>query len=271
MKHLLIAGGMILTVFSAGCATKKYVAQTVSPVETHVTNVETKNDAKNADQDKVIDGQGQQIKDLDRSLSQTKEKLTDTDAKAVSAGQAAQQANAAAQDANQAASRAQQSADGARTFADQGLTRLERTIDASNKFQMVKSSTVLFGVNESKLTPEDKKELDEFAKQADGLQRFVIEVQGFTDKTGSPAVNEALSQARAEEVARYLANEHKIPVRSIATLGSGYAQPVADDKTRDGRKQNRRVEVRLFVPEAGPGNIGSPGPAVNGRPSPRLG
>jgi len=255
MKHLLIAGGMVLTVFSAGCATKKYVAQTVAPVETHVTAVETKNDTKNADQDKVIAGQGQQIQDLDRSLSQTKEKLTDTDAKAVSAGQAAQQANAAAMEANQAAGRAQQSADGARTFADQGLTRLERTIDASNKFQMVKTSTVLFGVNESKLTPEDKKELDDFAKQTDGLQRFVIEVQGFTDKTGPATLNETLSQARAEEVARYLANEHKIPVRAIATLGSGYAEPVADDKTREGRKQNRRVEIRLFVPEAGSGPV----------------
>jgi outer membrane protein OmpA-like peptidoglycan-associated protein len=244
---------MVLTVFSAGCATKKYVAQTVAPVETHVTTVETKNDAKNADQDKIIDGHGQQLKDLDRSLSQTKEKLTD--AKAVSAGQAAAQANQAAVEANQAAGRAQQSAEGAKTFADQGLTRLERTMEASNKFQMVKSSTVLFGVNESKLTADDKKELDDFAKQADGLQRFVIEVQGFTDKTGPATLNETLSQARAQEVARYLANEHKIPVRAISTLGSGYAQPVADDKTREGRKQNRRVEVRLYVPEAGSGPV----------------
>jgi OmpA-OmpF porin, OOP family len=256
MKHIMLAGAVVLSVMSAGCATKKYVAQTVAPVETHVANVESKNDTKNADQDKTIAGHGQQLTDLDRSLSQTKEKLTDTDAKAVAAGQSAQQANQAAeqagqsaQQANQAAGRAQQSADGARTFADQGLTRLERTIDASNKFQMVKSSTVLFAVNAAKLTEDGKKELDEFAKQADGLQRYMIEVQGFTDKTGTPAVNEPLSQARAEEVARYLANEHKIPVRSIATLGSGYAQPVADDKTREGRKQNRRVEVRLFVPE----------------------
>jgi OOP family OmpA-OmpF porin len=249
---------MVLSVLSAGCATKKYVAQTVAPVETHVTNVENKVtavQAKDVDQDKTLASQGQQISDLDRSLSQTKEKLSDTDAKAVAAGQSAQQANTSAQQANQAATRAQQSADGARTFADQGLTRLERTIDASNKFQMVKSSTVLFAVGDSKLTADGKKELDDFAKQADGLQRYVIEVQGFTDKTGTIAVNEALSQSRAEEVARYLANEHKIPVRSIATLGSGYAQPVADDKTRDGRKQNRRVEVRLFVPEAGAGTI----------------
>jgi OOP family OmpA-OmpF porin len=258
MKHVMLAGAMVLSVLSASCATKKYVAQTVAPVETHVTNVEgkvTTVQAKDVDQDKTIAGQGQQLQDLDRGLSQTKEKLSDTDAKAVSAGQSAQQASMAAQEANQAAGRAQQSADGARSFADQGLTRLERTIDASNKFQMSKSSTVLFATNSAKLTEDGKKELDDFAKQADGLQRYMVEVQGFTDKTGSVAINEALSQARAEEVARYLANEHKIPVRSISTLGSGYAQPVADDKTRDGRKQNRRVEVRLFVPENGSATV----------------
>jgi outer membrane protein OmpA-like peptidoglycan-associated protein len=258
MKQITIAGAMALSLLSAGCATKKYVAQTVAPVETHVTAVETKlaaTDAKNGDQDKTLSTHDQQIKDLDRSLSQTKEKLSDTDAKAVSAGQSAQQANTAAQEANQAAGRAQQSADGARTYADQGLTRLERTIDAANKFQMAKSSTVLFGIGESKLTADGKKELDDFAKQVDGLQRFMVEVQGFTDKTGAPEVNEALSQARATEVARYLANEHKIPVRSISTLRSGYAMPVADDKTREGRAQNRRVEVRLFVPETGSGTV----------------
>ena len=77
MRHTMLAGAMVLSVLSAGCATKKYVAQTVAPVETHVASVESKNDAKNADQDKIIAGQGQQIQDLDRSLSQTKEKLTD--------------------------------------------------------------------------------------------------------------------------------------------------------------------------------------------------
>ena len=77
----------------------------------------------------------------------------------------------------------------------------------------------------------------------------MIEVQGFTDKTGTADINEKLSQDRAEAAARYLVNQHQIPVRDINMLGSGYASPVGDDKTRDGRKQNRRVEVRLFVPE----------------------
>lgn len=259
MKNTMIAGALALGILgSTGCATKKYVAQSIAPVETHVSAVETKNDAKNADQDKVIADQGKQVAELDRDLSRTKERLTDTDSKATAAGQAAAQANQAAQQAGQAASGAQRTADGARSSADQaqqGVVRLERTMDAMNKYQMTKSATVLFGVNESKLTAEAKQNLDDFAKQSDGLQRFVIEVQGFTDKTGPATVNEALSQARAEEVARYLANEHKIPVRAIATLGSGYAEPVADDKTREGRKQNRRVEIRLFVPEAGSGPV----------------
>jgi OOP family OmpA-OmpF porin len=105
-------------------------------------------------------------------------------------------------------------------------------------------------VNRWTLTDDAKAQLEEMAKSTGGLDRYVIEVQGFTDKTGSDTINERLSQQRAQEVARYLANEYKIPVRSISLLGSGYAQPVADDKTREGRKLNRRVEVRLFVPEA---------------------
>jgi outer membrane protein OmpA-like peptidoglycan-associated protein len=247
----MFAGALALSLLGTGCATKKYVAQQVAPVETHVSAVESKNDSKNADQDKTIADQGKQLGDVDRDLSRTKERLTDTDAKAIAAGTAAQAANQAAAQANQAAGTAQTAADGARTYAEQGINRLEHTMDAMNKFQMVKSVTVLFGINESKLTAGGKKDLDDFASQATGMQRYAIEVQGFTDKTGPATLNESLSQARAEEVARYLANEHKIPVRSISTLGSGYALPVADDKTSDGRKQNRRVEVRLFVPEAG--------------------
>src|SRR6185437_14554452 len=116
-----------------------------------------------------------------------------------------------------------------------------------------KSVTVLFPVNQAKLSADDKKDLDDFAKHVDGLQRYMIEIQGFTDKTGSANTNVTLSGERADSVARYLVNEHKVPLHAISMLGSGYALPVADDKTREGRKQNRRVEVRLFVPETGSG------------------
>jgi outer membrane protein OmpA-like peptidoglycan-associated protein len=104
-------------------------------------------------------------------------------------------------------------------------------------------------VNASQLTPDAKDQLNGL-KEVTSQDRYLIEVQGFTDKTGDPIYNENLSGERAQSVARYLANEFDIPVRSISILGSGYARPVGDDKTRDGRKMNRRVEVRVWVPEA---------------------
>jgi len=229
-----------------GCATKKYVAQTVAPIDARVTSDEAKNDAKNSDQDKQIAEHGKSIEELDRTVSRTREQLKDTDGKATAA-------NEAAAKADQKADGAWKAADGAKSLAQQGLdanAQLARTVDAMNKYQVLKSETVLFAVNQYSLTEDAKSQLEELAKSAGGLDRFVIEVQGFTDKTGTPTMNERLSQQRAQEVARYLANEYKIPVRSISLLGSGYALPVADDKTREGRKLNRRVEVRLFVPEA---------------------
>lgn len=241
----MMAGAMALSLLGTGCATKKYVAKTVAPVEQRVTGTET----KNTEQDKQIAAQGAEIQETDRDLSKTKEALADTTNTANQANQAAKAADQKATGAQQAADNAQQAANGAKTFAEQGLDRLGRTVDGMNKYQMAKSETVLFGLDKSNLTNDAKQQLEDLAKQATSTDRYVIEIQGFTDKTGSAGYNDVLSQRRAETVARYLAIEYKIPVRNITMLGEGYAAPVADDKTRDGRKQNRRVEVKLWVPE----------------------
>jgi len=242
----MILGVLGLGLLATGCATKKYVAKTVAPVDQRVTGTE----GKNAEQDKQIASQGSEIENLDRGLSQTKEKLGDTDAKATQAGEAAKAADQKAGNAQQAADGAHQAADDARNFAEQGLNNLNQTVQSMNKLQMLKTESILFNFNSDKLTPDGKMQLEEVASQVNGMDRYVIEVQGFTDKTGDATYNESLSERRAEAVARFLANQHQIPVRSISMLGSGYAQPVADDKTREGRKMNRRVEVRLWVPES---------------------
>jgi outer membrane protein OmpA-like peptidoglycan-associated protein len=247
---MLVAGALTLSLVGTGCATKKYVRQTITPVEQRVTSIE----GKNTDQDKQIAENDKDIDAVSADLSKTKEQLTTVDGKAVAAQQAANQAG-------QRADAAQKSADGANTLAQQGndkadatkrdLDRTINTLDGLNKYQMAKSETVLFALGQSKLTAESKAQLDDLAKASTDQERYMIEVQGFTDKTGSIQTNDALSQARAAEVARYLVNQHKIPIRSISAIGSGYSAPVADDATRDGRAMNRRVEVRLFVPEVG--------------------
>jgi len=242
-----LVGVLASSLFGTGCvATHKYVAKTVAPVEQRVSSTEV----KNGEQDKQITTHGTQITELDTDLSRTKEKLNDTDAKAVKAGQEAQAADQKAGTAQQSADGAKQAADGAKTFAEQGLTRLDQNMQSMNKYQVAKSETILFDLNKDTLTKDAKMQLDDLAKQAMGMSRFVIELQGFTDKSGDAVYNETLSEARAQAVARYLANQYEIPVRNISMLGSGYAKPVADDKTREGRKMNRRVEVKLWVPES---------------------
>jgi len=78
-----------LSLLGTGCATKKYVAQTVAPIDARVTGTET----KNTEQDKQIAEHGKNIEELDRSTSRTREQLKDTDAKAVAAGEAAAKAD----------------------------------------------------------------------------------------------------------------------------------------------------------------------------------
>src|SRR5262249_42925986 len=147
-----------------------------------------------------------EIENLDRDLSRTKERLNDTDHKVELASAAAKAADQKAQGAQTAADGAQQAADNAKTFAGQGLDRLGKTVDGLNKFNMAKSETVLFAVNRDTLSPEARQQLEDLAKQASSLDRYIIEVQGFADSTGSASFNDVLSQRRAESVARFLAN-----------------------------------------------------------------
>jgi len=242
----LMATGLVLSLVGTGCATKKYVAKTIAPVEQRVTGTE----GKNSEQDQKLVTQGQQIEGVDRDLSRTKEKLADVDNKAGAAGEAARAANDAAKQADSKAQGAQSAAEGAQSTAQKsltGLSVLSRNVEGMLKYKELKSGTVLFGLGRRTLDAKAKAELDELAKSVGTADRFVVEIQGSTDKTGDVAFNEELSQARAAAVARYLATEHNIPLRAITVLGTGIA--TGDQKTRDERAQARKVDVRIYVPE----------------------
>jgi len=246
---MLMAGGLALSLLGTGCvATHKYVAKSIAPVEQRVSATE----GKNVDQDKQIATQGTQIEGIDRDLSRTKERLNDVDTKAIAAGDAAKQADGKAQGA-------QTAADGARGLAQQGVeksTQVSRNLDDFKgnldkniyKYTMVKSETVTFGLNRKSLDKDAKAKLDDFGKSIEGMDRYVVEVQGFTDKTGDRVYNDSLSQERAATVARYLANEHKVPLHNITMLGTGVSE--GEQKTRADRAQSRKVDIRVFVPNS---------------------
>ncbi len=132
----------------------------------------------------------------------------------------------------------------AQETADKAHDRITRLDD----YEAVHSVAVHFKTGSAVLSAEARKSLDELAQQAKSRKGFVIEVAGFASSEGSMAFNRRLSRQRAEAVSEYLAEQHDIPLRRIMVpTGYGVSHPVADNSTRAGRQENRRVEVRVLV------------------------
>jgi outer membrane protein OmpA-like peptidoglycan-associated protein len=132
--------------------------------------------------------------------------------------------------------------------AIEGVNATNSRITAMDEYVVQSTATVNFRVNSYRLSPEAKASLDEVATAAAGMKGYVIEVTGFASAEGSTARNKALSQRRAQAVIDYLVETHNVPLRRIGqSYGFGELQAVADNSTREGREQNRRVEVKLLV------------------------
>ena len=111
----------------------------------------------------------------------------------------------------------------------------------------IKSGDAKFGFDSAALSPEAKGILDGFVQKLITENKGVyIEIQGHTDSTGTDDVNKALGQKRAEEVMMYLYTQHHIPLHRMSVVSLGSSMPVADNGTRDGRAQNRRVEILVY-------------------------
>jgi OOP family OmpA-OmpF porin len=224
--------GAITLATSTGCATKKYVRNTVNPVQQRVGEL----DRKTAENAGAID-------ELETSLSRTNERALTADAKASDAAEAASRANEQAALANKGVGEAKLLADRAQNSAGVAAWKAENI----DNYKLVSTENVLFGFNRSDLNDQAKDRLDEAVGKISARKHFVVEVQGFTDTTGSSQYNLELSRRRAASVVRYLTLEHEIPLHRVHTLGYGEEEPAADNATREGRQQNRRVEVRIFV------------------------
>jgi OmpA-OmpF porin, OOP family len=132
--------------------------------------------------------------------------------------------------------------------ANAGVATTNERISALDDYVVQDVSTVYFNVNSAVLLPESKQSLDQIAQKAMGTKGYVIEIAGFTDSSGNMQKNRALSERRADAVVRYLQENHDIPLRRMITpFGYGQMKPVADNTTPEGRRQNRRVEVKILV------------------------
>jgi len=181
---------------------------------------------------------------LEDRASTTESKLSQVEQNAQRLSGQLDELAAVANTAKGGARAAQETADAAVS----GVNLTNERISALDDYEPQSVAAVNFKTGSAVLSPESKSKLDEVATKALNAKGYVLEVSGFADTTGSVERNRALSQRRADNVIRYLVENHSIPLRRIVTpYGYGESNPIAENTSREGRAQNRRVEVKLLV------------------------
>jgi peptidoglycan-associated lipoprotein len=215
---------------STACATKKFVRTSVGEVN-----------------DKV-DSLGRSVEETQERTRRNEARISEVDKNAQAAAQAAAQT---AQNAQNSADQAGNRAGEALTSANTANSRAE-AIDRATKrlvFEVVLSEDQgNFKFAKTELPDAAKARLDEMIAnlKADPKGAY-FEIEGHTDNVGTPIVNEKLGLERAEAVKRYLYEHHQIPLHKINVISYGEEKPVAPNKTKDGRAQNRRVVIRVLA------------------------
>lgn len=234
-------------VFTTGCTTKNYVRSQTEPVI-------------------------QKTNELDDATAANNRAIHDVDTRAQAGIQQAQnsatQAQQSAQNASQSATTAQSTAQDAVNRADS----LAGVIANLDNYKQVSDVSVTFGFNKSNLTKDAQAQLDQFGSQLANTKSYILEVTGGTDSVGSKEYNYALSDRRAMSVVQYLAGKYNVPAHKFYLVGLGKDVEVDTNKTAEGRKKNRHVEVQLLSNTAdntAPATQGEANPPSGAAPSGR--
>jgi outer membrane protein OmpA-like peptidoglycan-associated protein len=226
MRTAALATIVALAVGSSACATKKFVRTQVgevnSKVETLTTSVEETQQRTRANEDNI----------------------KKVDAKADQVGIWAKDAQTSADNAKTSATAAQARAEAAGVRAEEVEKMSTRLL-----YEVVLSEDQgSFKFNQASLPDEAKSRIDQLISQLKADPRGAyVEIEGHTDNTGDKITNERLGLQRAETVKRYLYETHQVPLHKINVISYGEEKPVAPNKDRAGRAQNRRVVIKILA------------------------
>ena len=195
---------MVFALSLGACATSKSVDEKIAAAT-------TQNGQK-------IESVASQVEDLQQKQKATDAHLAQTDTQISQLSATAQDALKRAQDAGVLA---------------KGKVVFEQTF---------KEDRVKFKSDKYELDKDAQAALDEFGAKVKGLnEQYFIEIQGHTDDVGGKRYNEDLGERRAEGVRRYLSRGQNLPLNRMSTISYGDSAPVASNKTKKGRAENRRV------------------------------
>ena len=200
---------VVLSVAASGCATKKYVSHEVGEVN-------------------------QKVENLSGEVEKTQERVKTTEVRLDSVDKQSQTGIAEAKGSAAAAMNKAQDAERA------AKGKLLYTVTLSN-------DKVTFPLNRAEVSDDAKKMVDEAIAPIVAENKGVFfEIEGHTDGTGEPVYNEKLGEERAMAVRAYLHDQHNIALSRMEVISYGETKPVADNKSKDGRAQNRRVVIKVL-------------------------
>jgi len=215
----------VVAIGATGCATKKLVRTSVGEVN-----------------DKV-DSLGRSVEQTQERTRANEAKIVEVDGKAGAAGAAAQQANSAAAAANNAAAAANNNATGVGNKLDAFDKQSRRLVLEV----VINTASGGFETSKADLPDDAKGQIDQvISRLQQDPKNVYIEIEGHTDNTGPAELNEKLGLDRAEAAKRYLYEKHQVPLHRINVISYGLSKPIGDNKTKEGRAQNRRIVIRVL-------------------------
>ena len=221
MKKLVMVVPVLALALSGttACATKKFVRTNVGEVNDKVDTLS-----------KSVEENQERTKANEARIGQVDQRVAAVDTKAGAAGQRADAAFSAAEAVN---------------------TRAEAIEKAARRlvYEVVLSEDKgNFKFGKAVMPDEAKAEIDTLVQQLKAEPKGAyIEIEGHTDSAGTPDGNYRLGLSRAENVKRYLYEQHQVPLHRINVISYGEEKPIAPNKTRDGRSQNRRVVIKVLT------------------------
>ena len=221
MKKLVLVVPVLALALSGttACATKKFVRTNVGEVNDKVDTLS-----------KSVEENQERTKANEARIGEVDQRVAQADQKAVQAGSRANEAFTAAEAVN---------------------TRADAIEKASRRlvYEVVLSEDKgNFKFGKAAMPDEAKAELDTLVQQLKAEPKGAyIEIEGHTDSAGTPDGNYKLGLERAENVKRYLYEQHQVPLHRINVISYGEDKPIAPNKTRDGRAQNRRVVIKVLT------------------------
>ena len=228
MKKALIVMSMLAfaAAGSSACATKGYVRNQVGQVSSKVDT-------------------------LSQALEQTQERTRANETRIGEVDTKAGGAQSAADRAGTAAGAADTKAIAANDAARSAMTKTEAVEKSVNRIMLevvLSEDQGNFAFGKVELPDSSKARIDQVVQQlkADPKGAY-FEIEGHTDNVGDATYNEKLGMERADAVKRYLYEQHQIPLHRMNVISYGEGKPVGDNKTKDGRAQNRRVVLRILA------------------------